>query len=84
MSIVSSNYLSSFPDEGGNYGAFGGVHYPDWMRPELAALAVAYRCGRDRNSETPCMMRACISRGDRLQCIALPIFRRRLVVRQST
>lgn len=38
----SGTYLKSHPNSEGYYGSYGGIHYPDELRPELAALAKTY------------------------------------------
>lgn len=39
----SQTYLKSYPDSEGYYGSFGGIHYPEALRPDLAALAETYK-----------------------------------------
>ncbi|MBR2687143.1 MAG: tryptophan synthase subunit beta [Aquamicrobium sp.] len=40
---VSETYLKTHPDSEGHYGRYGGIHYPEALRPELVALAETYR-----------------------------------------
>ncbi|MBD9541464.1 tryptophan synthase subunit beta [Ensifer sp. ENS04] len=42
-----SAYLNAYPDAEGSYGAYGGVDYPDELRPELLALAEAHKRARN-------------------------------------
>lgn len=40
---ASETYLKNHPDSEGRYGSYGGIHYPEALRPELVALAETYR-----------------------------------------
>ena len=44
---ATATYLNSHPDGEGYYGSYGGIHYPEELRPELAALTETYKHARN-------------------------------------